>query len=304
MAKHNGVRVSFRDNQRAFVLVFALALLTSTAMSARAQQLIIPITDRLPAAAQQNTQQQEEEDEKFIEPARPGVADPAEFQKAGVLQIEYGYDANFRAEDFRSQHSAPLSLRFAATNRLLLVANLDTFESELDKSGERATGIGDASLGFQVVAFKDTERHPALAFAYFVKLPTASEEKGLGTGRFDHKFITLLSKKFGPVDMDLDGAVLIVGRENASGWVTGGQGALSFSGEFKNGLGLEGEISGQTKDDEQPIGLYVLGAVTYKVNRRFSLDGGVRFGLTENAPRVGVFAGMTVGVADFYHRKN
>jgi hypothetical protein len=302
MAKDNGGRVSFREKRTALALLFALALLTSTATAARAQQLIIPVTDRLPAAAQ--NMQKEEEDEKFIEPARPGVADPAEFQKAGVLQIEYGYDANFRAEDFRSQQSAPLSLRFAATNRLLLVANLDTVESELDQSGERMTGVGDASLGFQVVALKDTERHPALAFAYFVKLPSASEAKGLGTGRFDHKFITLLSKKFGSVDMDLDGAVLFVGRENATGWVTGGQGALSFSGEFENGFGLEGELSGQTKDDEQPKGLYALGAVTYKVNRRFNLDGGVRFGLTENAPRVGVFAGMTIGVADFYHKKN
>jgi hypothetical protein len=288
----------------AILLSLALLFLTSTATAIRAQQLIIPVTDRLPATATAQTAQKEEEDEKFIEPARPGVADPAEIQKPGVLQIEYGYDANFRGADFRSQHSAPLSLRFAATSRLLLAANLDTFESELDESGTRMTGIGDASIGFQVVAMKDTERHPALAFAYYVKLPSASEEKGLGTGRFDHKFITMFSKKFGAVDMDLDGAVLVVGRENATGWVTGGQGALSFSGEFENGFGLEGELSGQTKDDEQPVGMYALGAVTYKVNRRFSLDGGVRFGLTDGAPRFGVFTGVTVGVADLYRKKH
>jgi hypothetical protein len=300
MAKETGAQEFFCEKRLALMLLLALVYLTTT--SARAQRLIVPVTDALPpvnAAAQSG----QEEEEEFIVPARPGVADPAEIQKAGVLQLEYGYDANFRAGDFRSQHSAPLSLRFAATSRLLLVANLDTVESELDESGERMTGVGDASLGFQVVALKDTERHPALAFAYFVKLPSASEEKGLGTGRFDHKFITLLSKKFGAVDMDLDGAVLIVGRENSAGWVTGGQGALSISGEFENGFGLEGELSGQTKDDEQPKGLYALGAVTYKVNRRFSLDGGMRFGLTDNAPRVGVFAGVTVGVADFYRKK-
>ena len=299
MAKDTGAQEFFREKRTALLLLLALVFLTS--MRARAQQLIVPVTDQLPAA---QVTQEEDEDEDFIVPARPGVSDPAEIQKAGVLQVEYGYDANFRAGDFRSQHSAPLSLRFAATSRLLLAANLDTVESELDESGVRMTGVGDASLGFQVVALKDTERHPALAFAYYVKLPTASEEKGLGTGRFDHKFITFVSKKFGSVDMDLNGALLVVGREDASGWVTGGQGALSISGEFENGFGLEGELSGQTKDDEQPKGVYALGAVTYKVNRRLSLDGGMRFGLTDDAPRFGVFAGIVVGVADLYRKKH
>jgi Putative MetA-pathway of phenol degradation len=299
MAKDNGALRSFREKRAALLLLFALALLTSTATVARAQRLIAPLTDTLPPA----TQQAGEEEEDFIKPGRPGVASPAEIQKAGVLQLEYGYDANFRAEEFRTQQAAPLSLRFAATERFLLEASLDTVISETDESGTRMTGVGDTRLGFQIVALKDTERHPALAFAYYVKLPSASEEKGLGTGRFDHKFITLISKKFGSVDMDLNGAVLVVGREDASGWITGGQGALSFSGEFENGFGLEGELSGQTKDDVQPKGLYALGAITYKVNRRFRLDGGVRFGLTEDSPRVGVFAGITVGVAELYRKK-
>jgi hypothetical protein len=299
MTKDNDALRSFREKRSALLLLFALALLTSTAITARAQRLIVPLTDALPPAAQQAS----EEEEDFIMPGRPGVASPAEIQKAGVLQLEYGYDANFRAEEFRTQQAAPLSLRFAATQRVLLEASLDTVISETDESGTRMTGVGDTRLGVQIVALKDTERHPALAFAYYMKLPSASEDKGLGTGRFDHKFITLISKKFGSVDMDLNGAVLVVGREDASGWITGGQGALSFSGEFENGFGLEGELSGQTKDDVQPKGLYALGAITYKVNHRFRLDGGMRFGLTEDSPRVGVFAGITVGIAELYRKK-
>lgn len=300
MTKDNVVFRSFREKRSALVLLFALALLTSTATAARAQRLIVPVTDALPPAMQQSG----EEEEDFIKPGRPGVANPAEIQKAGVLQLEYGYDANFRAEEFRTEQTAPLTLRFAASQRLLLEASLDTVISQTDESGTRMTGVGDTRIGFQVVALKETERHPALGFAYYMKLPSASEEKGLGTGRFDHKFVTLISKKLGSIDMDLNGAVLIVGREDASGWITGGQGALSFSGEFENGFGLAGELSGQTKDDVQTKGLYVLGAITYKVNRRFRLDGGMRFGLTEDSPRVGVFGGITVGVADFYRKKH
>jgi hypothetical protein len=39
--------------------------------------------------------------------------------------------------------------------------------------------------------------------------------------------------------------------------------------------------------------------LTYKANRRLVFDAGVRVGLNDDSPRSGVFAGLTVGVADF-----
>lgn len=292
------------QRRRLFVLLlWALCFVTTTA--ARGQQLVAPTTDELPSvvAQPQNPAPQESEDEEFIEPARPGVSNPAEFQRPGVLQLEYGYDASFRASDFRTQQTLPLALRFAATSRLLFELDLDTLASETDETGVRQTGIGDTRIGAQVVALKDTEKHPALAFAYFVKLPSASTDKQLGTGRVDHKLVLLLSKQIGETDVDFNGAYLIVGREGEHGWVTGGQAALSLAREFENHFGYQAELSGQSKDDAQPPGVYALGALTYKANRRLVLDAGMRFGLTQDAPRVGVFAGMTVGVADFYHRQ-
>jgi hypothetical protein len=287
-----------------FSLTLSTLLFITTAVATRAQQSLVTTTDQLPstvAPAQSTTSFEEEE---FIKPGRPGVANPAEFQKAGVLQLEFGYDANFRASDFRTEQTLPLALRFAATSRLLLELNLDTLKSETDEQGTRMTGSGDTRIGFQVVALKDTAEHPALAFAYYAKLPSASTEKGLGTGRVDHKVVLLLSKKIGETDVDFNGAYLIVGREGESGWVTGGQAALAVSREFENNFGFQAELSGQSKDDVLPPGLYALGALTYKANRRLIFDAGMRFGLNRDAPRVGVFAGMTVGIADLYRRKH
>jgi hypothetical protein len=48
--------------------------------------------------------------------------------------------------------------------------------------------------------------------------------------------------------------------------------------------------------------LFTLGVATYQVNRRLVFDGGVRFGLNPEAPRVGVFAGVSVGVANLYKK--
>jgi len=252
------------------------------------------------ANAQQSS---DDEEEKFIEPSRPNVANPAEFQKPGVLQVEYGYDANFRGEDFRWQQTAPLTVRLAAGKRLLFDFNIDTIISEKPEMQQRETGVGDTRVGVQALALEDTERHSALAFAYYAKVPTASFEKELGTGRTDHKLVAFLSKKVGETDIDFNAAYLNVGREENDRRASGGQAALSFTREFKNHFGLIGELAGQSEDDVLPRGIFALGAVTYKFNKRVQFDAGMRFGLNKEAPRVRVFAGITVGVADLFKKK-
>jgi Putative MetA-pathway of phenol degradation len=273
--------------------------LISASAIAHAQQALISADGRPPSPTTV-IQPSGGQEEDYIKPSRPGVAMPAEIQKSGVLQVEFGYDANFRAGEFRDQQTAPLDIRFAASSRLLLALDFETVKSEADEEGQRETGVGDTRLGSQWVALKDNESHPALAFAYYVKLPSASEEKGLGTGRIDHKAVLLLSKKFGKAEMDINAAYLNVGREDSDRRASGGQGAISFSYEFKNNLGVEGELSGQSLDDVQPRGIFALGALTYKVSKRIRFDGGVRFGLNPEAPRVGVFAGVTIGVANIF----
>ncbi len=251
----------------------------------------------LSPSQQQQTQPREEEKEKEIKPSRPGVANPAEIPEPGVLQVEFGYDSNFRARDVRAEHTLPVTLRYSAAKRLLLQLDFEAVRSQTDEqTRERAAGFGDTRVGFQVVALEDGPGHPALAFAYFAKLPTADEAEGLGTGRFDHKLVGLLSKKVGETDVDINAAYLLVGREDGPGREHGGQAAVSVSRDFKNHFGFEAELSGQSLDDVQPRGLFALGALRYTANPRLVFDAGARFGLNPQAPRFGLFAGMSVGL--------
>jgi hypothetical protein len=241
--------------------------------------------------------QQPQEEERDVKPSRPGVATPAEIPESGVLQLEFGYDSNFRAREVHAEHGTPVTLRFSAAKRLLLHLDFEAVRAETDEQTRvRETGFGDTRVGFQVVALEDAPGRPALAFAYFAKLPTADESKGLGTGRFDHKLVGLLSKKVGETDVDFNAAYLLVGKEGGPGWEHGGQGAVSVSRDFKNHYGFEAELSGQSLDDVQPRGLFGLGALRYSAGRRVVFDAGARFGLNPEAPRVGLFAGVTVGV--------
>src|SRR5437763_2328809 len=140
------------------------------------------------------TPQSDDDGPDFIVPARPTASNPAEFQRPGVLQLEYGFNGNWRAPGGSSEADTPLALRFAVSRRLLLEFDGDTPLS-LGLAGTRATGAGDTQLGVQAVLQHEARSRPGVAVAYYVKLPTASAARGLGTGRVDHSLLALVSKK-------------------------------------------------------------------------------------------------------------
>src|SRR5258707_12828341 len=78
----------------------------------------------------------------FIVPSRPTVSNPAEFQKPGVLQLEFGFNSNFNAPGASSTYDFPLALRFAVSRRLLLEFDGDNPLSQ-NSAGVRTTGTGD-----------------------------------------------------------------------------------------------------------------------------------------------------------------
>ncbi len=251
--------------------------------------------------AQQNNDDDEPE---FIVPARPSVSNPAEFQKPGVLQLEYGFDGNFHSTDLKSQIDTPLALRFAVNKRLLLELDTDTPYSETERfTNRRETGAGDTQIGLQTVLQTEKKSRPAVAFAYYLKIPTASAEKNLGTGRFDHSFIGLFSKKFGKTDIDFNAIYLLAGRSSGKGFASSGQAAFAVTENVTKKFGLQEEISGMSRNDEQTGMMFALGAATYKIGKRLVVDGGLRFGLTPDAPRIGIVAGITVGLANLYKKR-
>jgi len=278
------------------ICAFTFTLISQT-VPANAQHLA---SDRLDDSSPQfavgaNRQQKD----KFIVPSRPTVSEPAEIQRKGVLQLEFGPDAEFDAKEFRNQQTTPLELRFAALSRLLLDFFLEAVKSQVDRTDGRMTGVGDAIIGLQVVVFKRTG-YPTFALAYHPKLPTASKEKDLGNGRVDHKAVLLISEQLGGLNLNINAAYLNVGRKDSGRRADGGLFSIALSHRFENQFGLFGELSGQSLEYSLPRGVYPLGGVTYRVNPRLRFDAGLRFGIGAEAPRVSVVAGVVFGIADLY----
>jgi hypothetical protein len=269
--------------------------------NSRKSLLLLALILSLPfAVAAQN----DDEDEDYISPVRPTVSDSAKIQKKGVLQIEAGGDFDFDAPDFRNRQSAPLGVYFAVNKKLRLDFEIDAVVSQKDSmTGRRETEIGDVHLGFKAIARDKPEVRLAAAFAYSIKLPAANEETDLGTGRVDHNLRLIFHRTYGKNDYIFNAAYLNNGRADESGRDSGAQTVFTVERELTKKFDIAGEIYGNTIEENQPRGIYLLGALIYKVNKRLHLDIGVRPGFGRDAPKIGVFTGLTVGVANLYKRK-
>lgn len=244
-----------------------------------------------------------DEDDDFISPTRPSVSESATIQKKGVLQIEFGGGLDFRSPNFRNQQSAPLDLRFAVNRRLRLDFSFDTIVSQENQMRMCETGTGDVSLGFKAIARDKPKEKLGIAFAYSVKIPAASEEKQLGTGKVDHNLRLIFNRALDKNDFVVNVSYLNVGREMSRKRASGAQIAFALERQLPKNFGIINEFYGNTVDEEQPRGLYYLGALTYKVKKRLQFDVGAHPGFGRDAPKISVFVGFTFGAADFYRTK-
>jgi hypothetical protein len=238
-------------------------------------------------------------DNSFLTRRMSGLTKPAGIQSPGVFQLELGYSGDFHRRDFHATQRMPLSFSFVPVDRLLLEANLEAIKASGPASAKPEVSYGDTRLGFQVVALHQSPGPVSLAFAYRIKLPTAPDK--LGSGRVDHAITFLLSKssKSGRSFFDFNSAMLVNGRANMNGWTVGGSASFAYSlilplRKGQQFVGLKDEVSIQSKDDQQPKGAYLGAMIITGLNRHISFNVGSRFGLNHDAPRFGIFAGMTV----------
>ncbi|QQS34190.1 MAG: transporter [Acidobacteriota bacterium] len=233
-----------------------------------------------------------------IKHRRPSVSNPADFNTPGVLQVEYGYGGYFRGNGFRSQQAGTLTISYAATERIGFEFDFDTVSSQRDLQLFRTTGVGDSRLGVQLDIADETNRLPSFAVSYFAKLPTASVRKDLGTGRVDHAFSLLFSKKVGKLDVDFNSGLLIIGKQGEKGSVTGGQVAFGVSRDLTEKVNFQAEIFGETKDADEPQGFFSGGIFTYQLSKKASFNAGLKFGLTPASPRFGLTFGIAYQISN------
>lgn len=163
---------------------------------------------------------------------------------------------------------------------------------------KRADGIGDTVLKGKYYWLEETDWRPIVDLIAKVKFPTANDDRGLGTGKYDFGLGTSFLKRFGKVIGLFDADLVLRQRptdssiKRARGDYSLGAGYL-FTSKMSGYLFLDGstKTSKTQKTSDSPLELILAG--TYKHSKDLSFNGYALKGFTNGSPEFGGSLGVT-----------
>lgn len=164
-------------------------------------------------------------------------------------------------------------------------------------SGQKVTnsGLGDIILRGRYYAVEEREYVPLIALTARIKVPTASESQGLGTGALDHGYGVEMSKMIGEKWISfLDGGYNFIGNpdgrdlQNQYWFDVGGGRYLTKS--FLLSVYYE-EYRSLVADRVNIRDFFF--AFNYKASDAWRFNGGVTVGVSNSAPDYGVSLGTS-----------
>ncbi len=148
-----------------------------------------------------------------------------------ALNVSFGTGFEFFSGDYGTGETIdtwqiPLLLEWGPRPRLGLSIEIPFIHQSSSNSqtvmiGRRATettssesGLGDTSVDANVTLFSESVRSPRLLALLYAKLPTADEQKGLGTGEFDWGSGVGIGKRFGAWSTYAEGLYVLAGSSD------------------------------------------------------------------------------------------
>jgi len=145
---------------------------------------------------------------------RGARAQEAETETARVLPVgavEAGAGVEVQLSSEGSESAIPTIVEGGIVKRIELVVEQVAFTAIRPKVGTKATGIGDLEVTLVGLALDERPKVPALALAAEVKIPTARNEL-IGTKQTDFTAYVILSKRFGKLDVHVNGSYAVIGK--------------------------------------------------------------------------------------------
>ena len=234
-----------------------------------------------------------------VNPNRPTFATPALTTQSGVVELEFGLAHSFFREG--GLDSSPFLLKLGLAKRLELRVGGNGLLHATQPGEPSATGYGDTGLGLQWTFLPNGPLGIDEAVQVTWKLPTASASNALGSGEADVLVMLLLSRDLGAFHADLNLLNTWLGRKAPQSREAQPAGSLCVSRTLSGPWSITGELYAIGGIAGSGAWVSNLWAVGYKVSPRLVLDGGIDVGLSHTAPKISVFAGLTIGVARFRH---
>ena len=251
------------------------------------QVLAIALSIAGPASAQET-----------IEPDRPDVTNGTHIVDIGLLQIEIGGLYTHAGAD---QHAfgSPFTARVGLLEWLEARVGTDGFLTQSDPSG-RVTGLGNLQLGAKLRLWASPGGLPVLSILPTVNLPTASTEKGLGSGDADYTLAVLTGTDIGPHGhVDVNYGIGAIGAGGGAPHFTQHLVSVSASVAASDNWNPYAETFWFSRQEPGGGGVaaFDVGAI-YELGARFAVDGGVQVGVSGSAPSFTAFGGFSIIVGD------
>jgi len=225
---------------------------------------------------------------------RPLTTDDAWTVEKGKIQLETGFEAA-RQDNQDWEYIPSLTLSYGFTERMDFgIGSGYTF---LDpKEGEREKGFSDTEVKLKYRLIDEDEKGwvPAFAIAGKVKIPTASESKGLGSGKTDLSVNSIVTKSLNKqFALHLNLGYTFVGDSDLDNELNY---SLAAQLSLTEKMGLVGEIIGVNnlngRRGDDPFS-WLLGTY-YLITENVVWDAGIEIGLNSAAPDFRLTTGLTL----------
>jgi hypothetical protein len=223
-------------------------------------------------------------------PNRPNLAAAADVTECGLLELEQGWTRVNGPRDHDDVLNS--TLRYGLGHNLDVRWGADLMNRE-SEAGESREAVGDTAVAVRYQFWKQSPRVPSMAVQYGAKLATAGPV--LGTGYGDNSLGFLASKDFGKLHLDYNLVHAWLGTAGGTRPYTYTVAALSRS--LYGPLGVIVEFCGDLQPVGYPVGTF---ALTYKIGRRLTLDGGATIPLGSSTVRNQVLLGFTYAIWKYH----
>jgi len=221
-------------------------------------------------------------------PQRPTFSKNAATTAQGTVEIEAGL-----LRDPGDLFDTPTTLKYGLSERDELFVGFAPFKM-VELPGDDGEGFGDLLLGWRQRFFEDTDDGTSVAWQAALKLPTADEDEGLGSGELDGFLAGILTVSQGTWSTTGFAQLGLLGEIDGSG--VDHQEALA--GVFDYGLkntntGLLAELAAVFTPERDLEEVFTILGVNWSPLPGVVLDTGVLFGLSSDAPDFQYFVGIT-----------
>ncbi len=222
---------------------------------------------------------------------RPLFTTSAGLAEPGVLELEFGAQRIYN-RDRSNDTLLPAQLNLGVCEWFDVRIGWGGPVLRKDSQGQLAEGRSDPVLGGQALFFKQDAVGLDLGVAYWHKLPRASTEKGICTGKHDDTLLITASRTFGRWALDLNAGANWIGRPAGEGRVRQAAGSLSVTYALAVGWNLTLDTYALAATELNDRAVSSILALSRDITPNLCMDVGVEAGLTQGAPRMSLNAGL------------